>query len=165
MSARYFGVLSLDGPDPSGHPVIPVTRSDMRDLRTFHNSLVGHSIRSVPKIWINRLSPFIVGGMARSVFHRPRGTNATDSAVAPRPGNMSVFYLLLCFQDMLKILTLLMHAYMSAGLARSRCPALARKFAGPSLGAVVGSAVGLWLRRRLGRMVRVSFGANVLSPP
>ena len=69
--------------DPSEPPVIPVTRSDIRDLCTFHNSLVGHSIRSVPKFWINRLSPFIVGGMTRSVSHRPRGTNATDSVVFP----------------------------------------------------------------------------------
>ena len=44
-----------------------------------------------------------------------------------RPGNMSVFYLLLWFQNMVKIFTLLMHTTVSAGLARSRCPALDRK--------------------------------------
>ena len=78
-----YGVHSLEGFDPSGPPVIPVTRSNMRDLCTFHNSLVGHSFRSVPKSWINRLFPFIVGGMSRPVSHRPRDTNATDSVVLP----------------------------------------------------------------------------------
>ena len=43
-----------------------------------------------------------------------------------RLGKIYLFYLLLCFQDTLKIFTLLVHA-KSACLARSRCPALAWK--------------------------------------
>ena len=65
-------------------PVISATRSDISDLCTFHNSLVSHSLRLVPYFWIDRrLSPFIVGGTVRLVSHRPRGTNVTDSVVAP----------------------------------------------------------------------------------
>ena len=67
----------------------------------------------------------MVGTVLRACCEHLAGPGAGTTSIVfviPGPGNMSVFYLLLCFQDiMLDIFTLLMHTTVSAGFARSRC--------------------------------------------